>query len=113
MLTHHDQQVNERLEMLADAIEASTAHSDHRSDHTAQLLAETENRLDAVVRQLSVRVDDTRSQVDRLDIEQAAAPYTSRPDVLRHRGPDGTEYLGSGRGHPWHLCRVRGRVPRQ
>ena len=32
-------------------------------------------------------VDGTSSQIERLDVEQIATPYMSRPDVLRHRRP--------------------------
>lgn len=90
VLNHHDQQVNLRLELLADAIEASTAQAGHRFGQ----LVDADHLIEAMVRDVSARVDETRSQLDRLDVEQTATPYMSHPEVLRHRRADGSEYLG-------------------
>jgi SAM-dependent methyltransferase len=86
LLTHHDEQVNQRLEALADAVAAMGAES---SATAAELRASTEARL----AEMSIGLQSVSTRVEVLDSEMVARPYVSNPDQLRHRDDLGRERL--------------------
>jgi SAM-dependent methyltransferase len=81
LLTHHDEQVNQRLEALADAVAAMGAESIGTAVQQVEALRETTtSKLDGI----SMRLQSVNTRNELLEAEMVARPYVSDPELLLH-----------------------------
>jgi SAM-dependent methyltransferase/glycosyltransferase involved in cell wall biosynthesis len=90
LLTHHDQQVNERLEALADAIALTGAET----AGVAARVDDLHNDIWGRFGDLSGRLEATNARTEQLDAEMVARPFMTDPSQLVQRDELGREYLG-------------------